>query len=331
MNLEQSLYGSEGTSHARYSRSFIQPRSDVQFVVAGVSEADENPRSSVKQFPHRGLEDLEKQERKYQSESENGKQKSSLREDDRKGHLDVLLRATEQFLAQGEIAKAAKAFGIVLQLRPRAETIDIRLHHLWAIGSEILLRQREQLKEIDQQLMTGGHGIQMAAPRWGSSSNMNELKSYFEILIRQYAYDHKVPHKLSAVDFWLALLSCELSTIYAEHVRGIAHLEAETRLQHGDSTRHDAVLSSSPNTNESLGGRSDFEAVDSGLQYETKMDWANQREAICQRTLSGLRDINQRTEKLVDQLPYSKNEIFLQLREITSLLSIDLSLLHSST
>ncbi|KAL6814246.1 hypothetical protein V8C40DRAFT_116248 [Trichoderma camerunense] len=332
MNFEKPLYGSEGTSHARFSRSFNHSRSDVQFVVAGVSEADENPRSSVKQFPHRGLEDLEKQERKYQSESENGKQKSRLREDDRKGHLDVLLRATEQFLAQGEIAKAAKAFGIVLQLRPRAEAIDIRLHHLWAIGSEILMRQREQLKEIDEQLFTGSNGTQKVAPRWGSSSNMSELKSYFEILIRQYAYDHKMPHKVSAIDFWLALLSCELSTIYAEHLRGIALLEAETRLQqHGDSAHHDTVPSSSPNTNESLGGRSDFEIVDSGLHYETKMDWANQREAICQRTLSRLRDINQRTEKLVDQLPYSKNESFQQLREITSLLSIDLSLLNSST
>ncbi|KAK4065710.1 uncharacterized protein Triagg1_8479 [Trichoderma aggressivum f. europaeum] len=305
-------------------------QTEQEFVVAGVSEADENPRSSVKQFPHRGL-DFERQERKYQSGSEYKEQKPRLREDDRKGHLDVLLRATEQFLAQGEIAKAAKAFGIVLQLRPRAEAIDIRLHDLWAIGSEILMRQREQLKEVDEQLLTGSNGIQMVASRWGSSSNMSELKSYFEVLIRQYAYDHKAPHKLSAVDFWLALLSCELSTIYAEHLRGIAHLEAETRLQHGVSTRHDTVLSSSPNTNESLGGHSDFEAVDSGLQYEAKMDWANQREAICQRTLSGLRDINQRTEKLVDQLPYSKNESFLQLREITSLLSIDLSLLNSST
>ncbi|KAK0764569.1 hypothetical protein N5P37_003971 [Trichoderma harzianum] len=331
MNLEKPLYGSEGRSHARYSRSFDHSRSDVQLVVAGVSEADENPRSSVKKFPHRGLEDLEQQERKYQSESENGKQKSRLREDDRKGHLDVLLRATEQFLAQGEIAKAAKAFGIVLQLRPRAEAIDIRLHHLWAIGSEILMRQREQLKEIDEQLFTGSNETQKVAPRWGSSSNMSELKSYFEILIRQYAYDHKMPHKVSAVDFWLALLSCELSTIYAEHLRGIAHLEAEARLQQGDSTQRDTVLSSSPNTNESLGGRSDFEIVDSGLHYETKMDWANQREAISQRTLTGLRDINQRMEKLVDQLPYSKNESFLQLREITSLLSIDLSLLNSST
>ncbi|KAL7915588.1 hypothetical protein GGI35DRAFT_4 [Trichoderma velutinum] len=330
MNLEKNPYGSEGRPHAQYSRSFNQSRSDVQLVVAGVSEADENPRLSVKQFPHRGLE-FEKQERKYQSGSENGKQKPRLREDDRKGHLDVLLRATEQFLAQGEIAKAARSFGIILQLRPRAEAIDVRLHHLWSIGSEILMRQREQLQEIDEQLLTGGNSIHMAAPRWGSSSNTNELKSYFETLIRQYAYDHKVPHKLSAVDFWLALLSCELSTICAEHLKGIAHLEAETKLQHGDSTQNDTVLSSSPNTNESLGGRSDFEVVDLGLHFETKVDWANRREAICQRTLSGLRDINQRTEKLVDQLPYSKNESFLQLREITSLLSIDLSLLNSST
>ncbi|UKZ46892.1 hypothetical protein TrVGV298_001103 [Trichoderma virens] len=319
------LYGGQGRSGAQYFRSSNQSSSDVQFAVAGISEPDENPRLSVKQFPHRGL-DSEEQDRTYRSGSENGKQKSTLRDDDRKGHLDVLLRATEQFLAQGDIAKAAKAFGIVLQLRPRAQAIDIRLHHLWSIGSEILMRQREQLQEIDQQLSATGDGIQKIAPRWGFSANMSEFKSYFEILIRQYAYDHKAPHKLSAVDFWLTLLTCELSTIYAEHLRAIAHLEAESRLQPGDSAPQDNFLLLLPSTNVSLSRRSDFEVADSGMQDEAKEDWVkSRREAVCQHSLAGLRDINQRMEKLVDQLPYAKNESFLQLREITSLLSIDLS------
>ncbi|UKZ73471.1 hypothetical protein TrVFT333_001118 [Trichoderma virens FT-333] len=160
------LYGGQGRSGAQYFRSSNQSSSDVQFAVAGISEPDENPRLSVKQFPHRGL-DSEEQDRTYRSGSENGKQKSTLRDDDRKGHLDVLLRATEQFLAQGDIAKAAKAFGIVLQLRPRAQAIDIRLHHLWSIGSEILMRQREQLQEIDQQLSATGDGIQRSHPDGG--------------------------------------------------------------------------------------------------------------------------------------------------------------------
>lgn len=340
MNLEKSLYGSQSKSRVQSFRSSNQSLSDGQLALAGLSESDENPRLAVKQFPHRAL-DSEGQERKHQSRSESGRQKSSRRDDDRKGHLDIILRATEQFLAQGDITKAARAFGIVLQLRPRAQPIDIRLHNLWSIGSEILMRQREQLQEIDQQLTKlsvlpsrsaggGSDGIQMAASQWGSSSNVSEIKSYYEILIRQYAYDHKLPNKLSAVDFWLALLSCELSTIYAEHLRGIAHLEVEMRLQHADSAPQDIAMLPSPYTNDPMSGRSGSEVVDSGLQYETKGDWAKNRgEAICQRTLTGLRDINQRMEKLMDQLPYSKNSYFLQLREITSLLSIDL--LSSST
>ncbi|KAL7949809.1 hypothetical protein V8C42DRAFT_183242 [Trichoderma barbatum] len=339
MNLEKTLYASQGKSRAQYLRNFNPSSNDAQLALAGLSEPDENPRLSVKQFPHRGL-DPEDPERRHQSGSESGQQKSRLRDDDRKGHLDVLLRATEQFLAQGDIAKAAKAFGIVLQLRPRAQPIDIRLHHLWSIGSEILMRQKEQLQESDQQFTKltkvsihqtrsaggNGDGFQMAASRWGSSSNMSELKSYFEILIRQHAYDHKLPNKLSAADFWLALLSCELSTIYAEHLRGIARLEAEIRHQHAESAPQDIHLLSSPKANESLGRQPFSDVADAGMQYETREDWIeNRREALCQRTLTGLRDINQRMEKLMDQLPYSKNESFLQLKEITSLLSINLS------
>ncbi|KAL7933835.1 hypothetical protein V8C35DRAFT_280678 [Trichoderma chlorosporum] len=320
MNLGTSLSEGQDRSRGQFLRSSNQSTTNAQFALAGALEPDDNPRLSVKRFPHRGL-DLDEQEAKEQSESENGRRKSRPRDDDRRGHLDILLRATEQFLAQGEIAKAAKAFGIILQLRPRSQAIDIRLHHLWSIGSEILMRQRGQLQEIHQQLPTSRDGIQKTASWWGSSTNMSELKPFFEILIRQYAYDHKAPNKLSAVDFWLALLSCELSTIYSEHLRGIAHLEVETSMRQGDFASQDIP----PNTSESLGRRSEFVVI-SGLQYETEEDWIKtRREAICQSTLRGLRDINQRMEKLVDQLPYSKNESFLQLKEITSLLSIDLS------
>jgi hypothetical protein len=152
---------------------------------------------------------------------------------------------------------------------------------------------------------------------------MSEIKSYFEILIRQYAYDHKLPHKLSAIDFWLALLSCELGSIYTEHLRSIARLENETRLQHTDLAHQDPLMSTSPSTSDP--GQPNFESGDFEPQYETKEHWAmKQKEAVYRRTLEGLQEISLRMEKLMDQLPYSKNAHFLQLKEMISLLSADL-------
>ncbi|KAM0245088.1 hypothetical protein ACHAQJ_010651 [Trichoderma viride] len=319
MNYEKNLYENQSQSRLQSFRASNQSSSNTQFALAGLSGSDKDPRVSVKQFPHQRLDSEEREGKK--SGSESGQQRSRLRDDDRKGHLDVMLRATEQFLAQGNIAKAAKAFGIILQLRPRTQSIDIRLHHLWSIGAEVLMRQREKLQEIHQRILEqsasgqSGDDFRKAESRWDSSSNMSEIKSYFEILIRQYAYDHKLPHKISAVDFWLALLSCELSNIYAEHLGAIARLEDEKRLQRTDSARQDLIMPISPNTSDSGG--------DPGLRYE---HWVkSQKEAIYQRTLIGLRDINLRMEKLMDQLPYSKNAHFLQLREMTSRLSIDLT------
>ncbi|ETR96906.1 hypothetical protein M419DRAFT_46274, partial [Trichoderma reesei RUT C-30] len=310
-----------------------------QLALAGLSgaEDEDDPRRAVKHFPHRS-QDSGEDEKKYQSDNERRQRKSSRRDDDRKGHLDVMLRATEQFLAQGDIAKAAKAFAIVLQLRPRAQPIDIRLHNLWSIGSEILMRQREQLQEMDRHhtelssfqsrsARGDSNGRRVAAPRWGSSANLSEIRSYYEILIRQFAYDQKQPNKPSALDFWLALLSCELSTIYAEHLRSIARLEADIRLQNADSAPEDIItMPTSPDTVEHLARRPCYEVADPGPQYETKEDWtrAARKDAISQRTLTRLRDVNQRMEKLMDQPPYSHNEHFLRLREITSLLSKDL-------
>ncbi|PTB64048.1 hypothetical protein BBK36DRAFT_1181391 [Trichoderma citrinoviride] len=336
MSLDKSIYGSPGRSHVQSFRSSNQSIPDVQLALAGLSGAEEDPRRAVKNFPHRG-QDSEEEEKRYQSEPERRRRKSTRRDDDRKGHLDVMLRATEQFLAQGDISKAAKAFAIVLQLRPRAQPIDIRLHNLWSIGSEILMRQREQLQGIDQQYAEpsssqsafaggGSSGKRVAAPCWGSSANLSEIKSYYEILIRQFAYDPKQPNKPSALDFWLALLSCELSTIYAEHLRSIARLEADIRLQNADSAPHDTAMLTSPSTLDFFARRPGYEVGDSGPQYETKEDWVrSRRDAISQRTLTGLRDINHRMEKLMDQPPYSQNEHFLRLREITTLLSRDLT------
>ncbi|PTB42747.1 hypothetical protein M441DRAFT_134449 [Trichoderma asperellum CBS 433.97] len=326
MNFKNDLRENESHSREQFFHAFKQSSSNAQFSLAGLSESGKDPRLSAKQFPHQRL-DLEEDEKRKLG-SKGGQQRSRLRDDDRKGHLDVVLRATEQFLAQGEVAKAAKAFGIILQLRPRTQSIDIRLHNLWSIGAEILMRQREKLKNLDQHLQSApgqsDHAFQMAESQWGSSSSMSEIKSYFEILIRQYAYDHKLPHKLSALDFWLALLSCELSNIYMEHVGGIARQEKETMLQHTDPAHHYSLMSTSPSTSDS--GQPDLESADFEPRYESKEDWAKRhKEAICQRTLRGLQNISLRMEKLMDQLPYSKNAHFLQLKETISFLSADLA------
>ncbi|KAM0452653.1 hypothetical protein ACHAPV_009272 [Trichoderma viride] len=328
MSSKDILHESPSYSRGQSFQAFKQSSGNTQFALAGLSEYDEDPRLSAKQFPHQRL-DLEEDEKRKPS-PKGGQQRPRLRDDDRKGHLDALLRATEQFLAQGDVAKAAKAFGIILQLRPRTQSIDIRLHNLWSIGAEILMRQREKLENVNQHLPEhsppgpGGHAFPMAESRWRVSSSMSEIKSYFEILIRQYAYDHKLPHKLSALDFWLALLSCELGNIYTEHLGAIARLEKEIRLQQTEFAHPDPLMSALPSTSDP--GQPDFESDIFEPQYETKEHWAKkQKEAICQRTLGGLQYINLRTEKLMDQLPYSKNAHFLQLKEMTSLLSADLA------
>ncbi|KAM0510749.1 hypothetical protein ACHAPE_010598 [Trichoderma viride] len=311
-------------SHSRGQpfQAFQQSSGNTPFALAGLSEHDEDPRLSAKRFPHQRL-DLEEDEKRKPG-PKGGQQRARLRDDDRKGHLDVILRSTEQFLAQGDVAKAAKAFGIILQLRPRTQSIDIRIHNLWSIGAEILMRQREKLENLNQHLPQGSHAFPMAESRWSFSSSMSEIKSYFEILIRQYAYDHKMPRKLSALDFWLALLSCELGNIYTEHLGGIARLEKETRLQHTDPAHPDPLMSASPSTSDH--GQPEFTSGDYEPQYELKEHWAKkQKEAICHRTLAGLQDINLRIEKLMDQLPYSRNAHFLQLKEMTSLLAADIA------
>lgn len=294
------------------------PSTIRQFALAGLSETDTDPAQRIPDFPHRGLDrgaagrNVEPDSDEESEQDDQKKPKKKSREAGRGGHFEVLLQSIHQFLDQGDIEKAARAYGLLLQLRPLGGPVDIRHHSLWAIGAEILMREGEDKAQKEEFTEEVTENLTATTPRrWGRAANMNKVKAYFDTLIQQHPYDYRRPRNISAVDFWLAMLSCEVYNTHTEHVMALSRLNEAAR----DWDEEDPSF-------ESFGDEG-FKTEESG---EREARLKRRQDELRLQALATMGDITKRMDGLMRDLPYSKNEHFLRLRAMASLYVADLVL-----
>ncbi|PTD12316.1 hypothetical protein FCULG_00004703 [Fusarium culmorum] len=276
----------------------------AQFAIAGLSETDEDPSQRIRDFPHRGLAEngasaveVESDE-DPETEGDEAARPKSKKNTSRKrgGHFDVLLQSTHHFIDQGEIEKAARTYGLLLQLRPSGLPVDVRHHDIWAIGAEILMREGEgsaREREANENTST-------PTKRWGRAANMSKVRAYFDTLIQQHPYDYKTPNIVSAFDFWIAMFSCEIYNTHAEHTLALERLNSGEEDHRRESFGHDDSF-----------GSDDTES-------------SEKKEELRLQALSSMQDITKRMDVLIQDMPYSRNQQYLRLRAMASLYIADL-------
>ncbi|KAM0557941.1 hypothetical protein ACHAPJ_005105 [Fusarium lateritium] len=285
----------------------------AQFAVAGLSETDEDPSQRIPNFPHRGISENgasavepESDEDPETEGDEAARPKSKKTSSRKRGHFDVLLQSIHHFLDRGEIKKASRAYGLLLHLRPSGLPIDIRHHDLWAIGAEILMREGEKPSPEEAQQQDG---IEKGpAKRWGRAANMNKVKAYFDTLIQQHPYDYRTPKIVSALDFWIALFSCEIYNTHTEHVLALDRLANEAE----QGPRRESF------------GHDDSFGSDDTETFEARL--VQKRDELRIQALSIMQDITKRMDVLLQDMPYSRNRHYLRLRAMASLYIADLVL-----
>ncbi|KAI0843223.1 hypothetical protein F5Y06DRAFT_257211 [Hypoxylon sp. FL0890] len=234
-----------------------------QFRVAGLEEVNELPSKIHPLFPHKPLPSDGKRRRargnsrvagasEAESEAESGVEKRQDKDStpkqfsERLRHLSTITAIMHRCLGDGDIARAKRAFGLLVQTKD----VDIRQGGLWAVGSEILMRdgeaeeqqrRRQQLKqeagEEDGEAIPGDantEGESQELRRWGSAANIEKVKSYFENLIQQYPHDQHRPYLTSALDFWPALFGIEIYNLDAEFRRALHQLQAREEEEDGE-------------------------------------------------------------------------------------------------
>lgn len=281
----------------------------AQFAIAGLSETDEDPSQRIRDFPHRGLAEngasaveVESDE-DPETEGDEAARPKSKKNTSRKrgGHFDVLLQSTHHFIDQGEIEKAARTYGLLLQLRPSGLPVDVRHHDIWAIGAEILMREGEGSAREREEHETAPRPTK----RWGRAANMSKVRAYFDTLIQQHPYDYKTPNIVSAFDFWIALFSCEIYNTHAEHTLALERLNSGEEDHRRESFGHDDSF-----------GSDDTESSESRL--------VQKKEELRLQALSAMQDITKRMDVLIQDMPYSRNQQYLRLRAMASLYIADL-------
>ncbi|KAJ1331904.1 RNA polymerase I-specific transcription initiation factor RRN11 [Microdochium nivale] len=181
-------------------------------------------------------------------------------------HISVMTALVHRCLAEGDIPRARRAFGLLVQTRD----VDIKLGNFWLVGAEILMRKGEVGKKAlpsdegqseyiepgkskwledddadrqrerdvvdtrrqpptrQQQQEDKAAAMAPTAPiRWGRAENADKVKAYFENLVAHFPHDKHRPHLVSAVDFYPALYSFEVYNISAEFSAALERLEAE--------------------------------------------------------------------------------------------------------
>ncbi|KAH6899056.1 hypothetical protein B0T10DRAFT_556342 [Thelonectria olida] len=279
-----------------------------QFAVAGLAHADENPAALIPDFPHRGLDrgpgarslNMEPgsevdEETEGDEDDKEKKKKQPLKERGRGGHYEVLLQSVHRFIDIGDLDKASRAYGLLLQLRPGGKPVDIKRHNLWAIGAEILMREGE--RPAGDQEAAGENHDSRRSKRWGRAANMNKVKAYLDTLIQQHPYDYKHPRAVCAVDFWIALLGCDIYNTHTEHIMGLDRAAREEALE-------------------------TFDTFDIDEDPETQAKQT--RDELRLRALRTMRDVTKTMDELMQELPYSKNAHLLRLRAMAALYVADL-------
>uniref|UniRef100_A0A4E9ELC7 Transcription factor domain-containing protein n=1 Tax=Gibberella zeae TaxID=5518 RepID=A0A4E9ELC7_GIBZA len=281
----------------------------AQFAIAGLSETDEDPSQRIRDFPHRGLAEngasaveVESDE-DPETEGDEAARPKSKKNTSRKrgGHFDVLLQSTHHFIDQGEIEKAARTYGLLLQLRPSGLPVDVRHHDIWAIGAEILMREGEgsaREREDNENTST-------LTKRWGRAANMSKVRAYFDTLIQQHPYDYKTPNIVSAFDFWIAMFSCEIYNTHAEHTLALERLSSGEEDHRRESFGHDDSF-----------GSDDTDSSEARL--------VQKKEELRLQALSSMQDITKRMDVLIQDMPYSRNQQYIRLRAMASLYIADL-------
>ncbi|KAI1132279.1 hypothetical protein F5Y10DRAFT_218589 [Nemania abortiva] len=268
-----------------------------QLAVAGLSPEDELPSRLHPGFPHKPLPIRSSRRRRTERESRHssvapssdGGGDSGVETDDstvtsrrsrkldtidaknysaRVRHLNTMAAIMHRCLRDGDIPRAKRAFGLLVRTRD----VDVRLDNMWAIGSEILMRDGEQesvprskrrsspshslssspssLSSFDggsqehpyalsnpdtdedreEEEREGQDGVKkriQPPQRWGSATNLAQVKVYLETLIQQHPYDAHRPHLTSAVDFWPALFGIEVYNLDAEFQNSLHQIYTE--------------------------------------------------------------------------------------------------------
>lgn len=238
---------------------------------------------------------------------------------------------------------------MLIRAEVNGQPMDIRGSGYWGIGAELLIRgntahpqkprkaeneggnededkdnggeeDESESEPEDKDVQPEGNELRNGERRWGTRVGLRSAKNYYERLILQYPYKRQFPGAVTALDFWPAMIGCEIYGIQWEQKAGLQRIsDEEERSDDSDS----GVLS------DGSGAYDDgWEAKERRIRRRCQRKeerWWLERDSVRQTALSASERIAKRLDGLMNTPPYSDSHVLLRLRGMLALYIGDLS------
>jgi len=309
----------------------------------------------AKDFPHRGLGDLRVVERKKDKKGKGkakvgdiqGAQEEDGKEADkdvgeeiqakraergprlRLQHLSVLTTILQRCLLEGDIQRASRAWAMLIRAQVGGRGIDLRGSGYWGIGAELLIRSLDRKRHYSYDEESDSEEEEEGGmKRWGSAQGLEKMRDYYERLILQHPYKRQFDESVSALDFWPAMVGCEIYGIQFEQNEGLQRIVQEEEEDEGGER-------SGSQSEESEEDEEDEEGVDPAFAADQRRKvrrtrrraerrWI-ERDEIRRTALTASEKIAARMDELMTTPPYSDSHNLLRLRGMVALYVGDLS------
>ncbi len=221
------------------------------------------------------------------------------------------------------MARAKRAFGLVLRTKIKGKPVDLRHNELWAVGAEILLREgvisAVPLAAPDQPGRGGD-----AAPIM-TEDGMRRLLEYYDGLISQYPYNRLHPDTASSLHFYRAKLACQIDQAYSIQKEALRRLEAEEEAWNDDGMVVDHPPSGYDGWDE---GQSVYVKQEPGTAHVPTTRryrfWA-EKNRLREQAVRRMDGILSEMEKVMNKRPFTTDRELLRLRGMAALCAADLS------
>lgn len=288
-------------------------------------------------YNNEGLVDRESGlERTAKMEDETGKKERRPRL--RLQHLSVLTTILQRCLLEGDIPRAGRAWAMLIRAQVGGKGIDLKGSGYWAIGAELLIKAGEtkpsprRQRDSDAEIQDGGEqeqddgateAEQKGEKRYGSADGLEKAKEYYERLILQHPYKRQFHGNVSALEFWPAMVGCE--------IYGIQHEQKESLRKVAESEENE--------DDEALGSQSDLDPEPAeedediyAAEERRKVRERNkrsekrwqERDEIRKTAFAAYEKLAARLDELMTTPPYSDSHVLLRLRGMLALCIGDL-------
>lgn len=334
----------------------LTPAEIAQYQLAGLELDQELP--DVKCFPHKALpQSFGSRDKKGKArgrrdggdvdiDEEDNKAEEAQEEDSavnisrgpflRNQHLSVLTTILHRCLGEGDIQRASRAWAMLLRTQISGRGIDIRSNGYWEIGAALLMRSLDKKKKYsyddgasddDEEPVQEEDEDFGVERRWGSREGLELAKGYYERLILEYPYNRQFQRSVSALDFWPAMVGCEIYGVQIEQKEGLRKIEKQEEKDDKDDGSGDESLDSDEVEEEDP--EEDMFTINQRRKEKVRQRRAEkrwtERDNVRQLALAASGKIAAKLDEIMTTPPYSDSHNMLRLRGMLALYIGDLS------